>query len=108
MDLDYLHYRMLGKQDFDNQLLEPGGYDSVFRSSIPTTIDIYSGKLDAETKLGNTVTLQTGIKGSSSHTDNTATYQNLENHQWIIDETRSNHFRYQENIQAAYTSIEGK
>ena len=108
LDLDYLHYKMLGKQDFDNQLLEPGGYDSVFRSSIPTTIDIYSGKLDAETALNEKITLQTGLKFSSSHTDNAATYQNLENQQWVIDETRSNHFVYQENIQAAYASIEGK
>ena len=108
MDLDYLHYQMLGTQRFDNQLLEPGGYDSVFRSSIPTTIDIFSGKLDLETAVGGGVTLQAGVKFSSSHTDNAATYQNLENLQWVEDETRSNHFVYQENIQAAYVSIEGK
>ena len=77
MDLDYLHYKMLGKQDFDNQSLQTGGYDSVFRSSIPTTIDIYSGKLDAETAIGGGMTLLTGMKLSSSHTDNAATYQDL-------------------------------
>ncbi len=108
MDLDYLHYHMLGKQDFDNQLLEAGGYDSVFRSSIPTTIDIYSGKLDAQTAIKEGLTLLTGVKFSSSHTDNAATYQDLENQQWVVDESRSNHFVYRENIQAAYASIEGK
>lgn len=108
MDLDYLHYQMLGKQDFDNQSLQPGGYDSVFRSTIPTTIDIYSGKLDAQTTLASSTTLLTGIKLSSSHTDNAATYQNLVNQQWVTDDTRSNHFIYQENIQAAYASIESK
>jgi len=108
MDLDYLHYHMLGQQNFDNQLLEAGGYDSIFKSSIPTTIDIYSGKLDGETAVGRGATLQAGVKLSSSHTDNAATYQDLENQQWVIDETRSNHFVYQENIDAAYTSIEGK
>ena len=108
LDLDYLHYHMLGKLDFDNQLLETGGYDSVFRSSIPTTIDIFSGKLDAKTTIAEGLTMLTGLKFSSSHTDNAATYQNLENQQWVVDETRSNHFVYQENIQAAYTSIEGK
>src|ERR1700744_6501420 len=108
MDLDYLHYEMMGKQNFDNQLLEAGGYDSVFRSSIPTTIKIYSGKLDAEAAIGGGVTLQAGVKLSFSRTDNAATYQNLENQQWVVDETRSNHFAYRENIQAAYTSLEGK
>jgi iron complex outermembrane recepter protein len=108
MDLDYLQYSTLGKQDFDNQLLETGGYDSVFRSSIPTTIDIYSGKLDLEAGLGGGATLQAGVKLSSSHTDNAATYQDLVGQQWVVDETRSNHFVYQENIQALYTSVEGK
>ena len=108
MDLDYLHYQMLGKQDFDNQLLEAGGYDSVFRSSIPTSIRIYSGKFDLEAGIGAGATLQAGVKLSSSHTDNAATYQDLVNQQWILDETRSNHFVYQENIGAGYVSIEGK
>jgi iron complex outermembrane receptor protein len=108
LDLDYLHYSMLQTQAYDNQLLEPGGYDSVFRSSIPTTIDIYSGKLDLETPLTATLTLQTGLKTSSSHTSNAATYQDLESRQWVTDETRSNQFTYQENIQAAYASVEGK
>jgi iron complex outermembrane receptor protein len=108
MDLDYLHYQMEEKQEFDNQLLTPGGYDSVFRSAIPTTIDIYSGKVDGTAGLGGGATLQAGLKFSSSHTDNAATYQNWENQEWVVDDTRSDHFVYQENIQAAYGSIEGK
>ncbi|HEY4336343.1 MAG TPA: TonB-dependent receptor family protein [Puia sp.] len=107
-DLDYLHYTTEGKQDFDNQRTGPAGYDEVFRSNIPTTIDILSGKLDATIKVSGEATLQAGMKSSSSHTDNAATYQNLENQQWVKDETRSNHFIYRENIQAAYSSIEGK
>ena len=108
MDLDYLHYQMDGKQDFDNQLLTPGGYDSIFRSAIPTTIDIYSGKVDGTAGIGGGVTVQAGLKFSSSHTDNAATYQDWENQVWVADDTRSDHFVYQENIQAAYGSIEGK
>jgi len=107
-DLDYLHYQMKGTQQFDNQLLTPGGYDEIYRNSIPTTIDIFSGKLDASIGLGGGTTLQTGGKTSSSHTDNAATYQNWDNQQWVKDDTRSNHFVYQENIQAAYASVEGK
>ena len=107
-DLDYLHYDLKIDQDFDNKLLAPGGYDEIFRSNIPTTIDIFSGKLDATIKVSPDVSLQTGLKSSSNHTDNDAIYQNLENQQWVKDESRSNHFVYQENIQAAYGSIEGK
>jgi len=108
MDLDYLHYQMEEKQNFDNQLLTPGGYDSVFRSAIPTTIDIYSGKVDATAGIGRSMTLQAGLKFSSSHTGNAATYQDWENQEWVVDDTRSDQFVYQENIQAAYGLIEGK
>jgi iron complex outermembrane recepter protein len=90
------------------QRLPNSDWTSTICTTIPTTINIYSGKLDAETTLGKSITMQTGVKLSSSHTDNAATYQDLENDKWIVDETRSNHFVYQENIQAVYTSIEGK
>jgi len=107
-DLDYLHYRMEGKQDFNNQLLAPGGYVEIYRSDIPTTIDILSGKLDYTLRIDPTTVVAAGLKTSSSHTDNAATYQNLEGQQWVEDLTRSNHFVYRENIQAAYGSVEGK
>lgn len=107
-DLDYLHYRMEGKQDFNNQLLAQGGYEEIYRSDIPTTIDILSGKLDYTLRTGPTTLVAAGLKTSSSHTDNAATYQNLEGQQWVEDLTRSNHFVYRENIQAAYGSVEGK
>ncbi|MDO6435669.1 TonB-dependent receptor [Flavitalea sp. BT771] len=108
VDLDYLHYAVERKQDFDNQLLAPGGYHEVFRSNVPTTINIFSGKLDATVRVHPGVTLQAGLKSSSNHTDNASAYENLENQQWVKDDTRSNHFVYQENIHAAYGTIEGK
>jgi hypothetical protein len=107
-DLDYLHYRMEGKQHFDNQLQGPGGYDEVFRSDFPTTIDIYSGKLDGSMKIGSDANMQAGLKTSSSHTDNAAMYENWQNQQWVKDDSRSNHFTYKEDIYAAYASYDGK
>jgi iron complex outermembrane receptor protein len=106
-DVDYLHYRFKGNQDFDNHLEAPGGYDEIYRSYIPTTIKILSAKADASFGLG-AGTLQAGGKFSSSHTDNAATYQNWENLQWVDDETRSNRFIYREKIQAVYASYEGR
>ncbi|MDP4216188.1 MAG: TonB-dependent receptor [Bacteroidota bacterium] len=107
-DLDYLDYPIERRQDFDNQLLAPGGYTEVFRSNIPTSIQIFSGKIDASLRVSPMVTLQAGLKSSSNHTDNAATYENLDNQQWVEDDSRSNHFIYRENIRAGYASIEGK
>jgi hypothetical protein len=107
-DVDYLHYQMEGKQNFNNQLSGPSGYDEVFRTYFPTTINIFSGKLDGTAKIGPDASFQAGLKSSSSHTDNTAIYENWLNQQWVKDFDRSNHFTYQENIQAAYASYDGK
>ncbi|MBS1665256.1 MAG: TonB-dependent receptor family protein [Bacteroidetes bacterium] len=107
-DFDYLHYNMEGKQNFDNQLQAPGGYSEVYRSDIPTTIRIWSGKVDASFKPLPDASLQAGVKASSSHTDNAATYENWVNQQWTIDYGRSNRFLYQENIRAGYASWEQK
>jgi iron complex outermembrane receptor protein len=107
-DLDYLHYQLEGRQDFDNQLLAPGGYNEVYRSDIPTGINILSGKADYTQKIARDASFQAGVKSSSSHTDNAATYQDWENQQWVEDYSKSNHFDYRENIRAAYGSYEGK
>ncbi len=107
-DFDYLHYHMQGKQGFDNQLLAPRGYNEIYRSDIPTTINILSGKIDYTVRLSSAASLQAGVKTSSSHTDNAATYQDLENSQWIEDNGKSNHFVYRENIRSVYASFEGK
>jgi iron complex outermembrane receptor protein len=108
VDLDYLHYSLNTSQDFNNALLSPGGYQDESRGNIPTTIKIASGKVDYTLKLSETATLQSGIKSSYSNTDNLAAYQNFEGGQWVDDNTKSNHFLYRENINAAYTSIEKK
>jgi iron complex outermembrane receptor protein len=107
-DVDYLHYAIALKHDFNNRLLGPAGYEEVFRSRIATAIHIFSGKVDALIKVSPDVTMQAGLKSSSSHTDNSAVYDNLENQQWVNDETRNNHFIYREKIQAVYGSVEGK
>jgi len=107
-DLDYLHYHMEGRQDFDNLLLTPGGYHEVYRSYIPTTIRILSGKADYTLRTARDGVFQAGVKSSSSHTDNAATYQDLVNQQWTRDDSKNSHFVYREKIQAIYGSFEGK
>ena len=108
IDLDYLHYHMEGRQDFDNQLLAPGGYSDIYRNNIPTGINIMSGKVDYTWQATPNATIQAGLKSSTSHTDNAATYENWQNQQWIEDYSMSSHFVYHENIRAAYLSLEGK
>ncbi len=72
-----------------------------FRSVTPTIIKIYTIKSDysrnfLKGKLG------AGYKVSIVNTDNTFNFYNIVDNIEIIDDTRSNHFVYKENIYAGY------
>ncbi|HZX57827.1 MAG TPA: outer membrane beta-barrel protein, partial [Mucilaginibacter sp.] len=107
-DFDVLHYGINTSEDFVNQFLAPGGYVEQSRGAIPTNINITSGKIDYTLKIGSASTFQAGAKTSRSATDNLASYQNLDNGVWVEDSTKNNHFLYNEDIHAVYSSIEGK
>ncbi len=107
-DFDWLHYSIQTNQSFDNQLLASGGYHQLSRGSIPTAIQIVSGKVDYTLKMGKNTTFQAGAKSSSSSTNNTAFYENLVGTQWQEDYTKSNQFIYDENIHAVYSQLEAK
>ena len=107
-NFDWLHYSIQTDENFNNQLLAPNGYIEESRGNIPTTINIVSGKADYTLKRGENTTYQAGLKSSHSSTDNIASYQNFDGLNWIEDNTKNNHFIYNENISAAYGNIEQK
>jgi len=105
-DFDLLHYAISSDQNFDYQLLAPGGYDQLSRANIPTTINIVTGKADYTLKAGKNGTLEAGWKSSHSSTDNSALYQNFDGTAYVNDDTKSNHFIYNETIHALYSDFE--
>ncbi|MES2274878.1 MAG: outer membrane beta-barrel protein [Bacteroidota bacterium] len=107
-DFDWLHYSINANQDYNNHLLAPGGYNELSQSEIPTTINIASGKADYSLKGKNNNVLQLGLKSSYSSTDNTAFYQNYSGGTWVVDNTKSNHFIYDETVSAGYGSYDSK
>jgi iron complex outermembrane receptor protein len=107
-DFDWLHYGINANQDYNNHLLATGGYNELSRSDIPTTISIISGKADYTFKGKSNETVQLGVKSSYSKTDNTAFYENLKGTNWMVDNTKSNHFIYDETISAIYSSLDKK
>ncbi|HTK19280.1 MAG TPA: outer membrane beta-barrel protein [Mucilaginibacter sp.] len=107
-NFDWLHYAIQTNENFNNQLLAPNGYMEQSRGNIPTTINIVSGKTDYTLKHGESTTFQAGLKSSHSSTDNIASYQNFDGLNWIEDNTKNNHFIYNENINAIYGNVEQK
>lgn len=112
VDADYILYRTKGKQYSYNYLYNPDNSLSedpfLLNGYLPANIDIYSLKSDYKLPLKKNATFEAGIKLSYVKTDNDAQYTIYDgsNDKWINDETRSNHFIYKENINAAYVNLQ--
>jgi iron complex outermembrane recepter protein len=106
VDFDYVAYsnvsNMVLTTDFYNGGLQKTG-TSYLKGHLPSDIDIYSFKLDYTHPL-KAGRIETGIKLSYVKNDNLVDYQKFINNTWVVDNVRSNHFIYDENINAAYVN----
>ncbi|MGZ8509344.1 MAG: TonB-dependent receptor domain-containing protein, partial [Chitinophagaceae bacterium] len=104
-DVDYAFYNNKSKTELTTQIFDANdikdGGDVVLRGDIPSNIDIYSGKVDYIHPFKNGLKLEAGIKTSFVKTDNQVEYLRNNGSGWTTDD-RSNHFVYEENINAAY------
>jgi iron complex outermembrane recepter protein len=108
-DADYSHYsssskQALGNYYFDADNIKTGPSDTLL-GNIPSTITIYSAKADYSQNLKGNAKFEAGIKFSSVKTDNNARYDSLINNIPVADMGRTNHFVYDEQIQAAYVNV---
>lgn len=102
--LDYLNYDISTKQTFNNAIFQPDNSLSSqdqLKGHLPSTIDIYSFKADYTLPMKNG-TFETGYKVSYTKTDNIADYRKVIEGTEIPDYESSNHFKYDETINAAY------
>jgi iron complex outermembrane recepter protein len=109
MDFDLAKYDNPGKQEY---LIETFGINnnteqllnkSALYNDQKTVIDIFSGKVDYVHPFNKTTKLEAGWKSSWVKTDNNIIFSNTEGGAAI--EGRSNHFIYNENINAVYASF---
>jgi len=107
-DLDYITYDSKENQGlFAHYYNKNGGIrknsDTLY-STLPQIINIYSGRVDYLHPLKNGGRFEAGLKTSVVSTDNNARFDTTMNGQIIMDKNRSNHFIYDENINAAYVN----
>lgn len=107
-NIDYLQYQSSSNQLFVNSFYDEKSNkisaDELLRGDLPGKINIYSGKIDYVHPLKHNMKIEAGLKSSYVKTDNNALYTNFINDEWITDSGRSNHFVYEENINAAYVN----
>ena len=107
-DLDFIQYKATSVQpltstyydNMGNQLKAP----EVLNGTLPTNIKIYSGKIDYTLPLKKDAKFEAGFKTSFVNNDNNAKYDSLKTGYSVLDSGRSNHFIYDENINAAYVN----
>ncbi|HWI91387.1 MAG TPA: TonB-dependent receptor [Flavisolibacter sp.] len=106
-DFDYVRYSTVSDQNLSTDIYN-GSLALVgntgLRGYIPANINIFSIKSDFTRPFKNG-RFEAGIKASTVRNDNLVGYENKVGNDWVQDEIRSNHFIYEEQINAVYVSI---
>jgi len=106
-DVDYVVYSsvsdmVLSTDYYNSQLVQTG--NSSLRGHLPSDIDIFTFKTDYTHPIKGG-RFEAGLKTSYVKNDNEVNYENLDNGKWEEDLIRSNHFIYDENINAGYVNF---
>jgi len=107
-DADYIKYNSNSDQYFDNITYDPDWTkknETILTGNLPSTINIYSFKTDYSHPFKKELKLEAGLKASYVSTDNNANYYNLIDAVSLPDTTKTNHFQYHENVNAAYVNL---
>jgi outer membrane receptor protein involved in Fe transport len=108
-DADYSTYNRFKNTAYNNYFFNADGTSSrapsVFRNPTPSTIKIWTGKVDYTHPFSKKTKLDAGLKTSFVTTDNNSIFENYIGNTYQNDPAQSNHFIYTENVNAAYTNL---
>ncbi len=108
-DVDYSKFMGQGSDNIRNYYYNSVGEETqvplLLKSDIPSEVDIKSFKADYIHPLGKTAKLEAGVKSSYVVTDNDVKFNLFRENSWEVDTTKTNHFKYTENINAAYVNF---
>ncbi len=104
-DLDYIIYdntsNMTLTTDFYDGSGQSAGNQMLLKGYLPASIKLFTAKTDYTHPFKKGGRLEAGIKTSIVRNDNLVDYERWDGTKWAND-ARSNHFIYDENINAAY------
>ncbi len=109
VDLDYAQYGNNTDQHFRTEFFNLDGSVGlpayILLGDVRGRLNIKSAKADYRHPLKNKATLEAGWKSSLVTADNDLKYYDGSNGSVVLDPNQSNHFLYQENINAAYLNF---
>jgi hypothetical protein len=107
-DFDYRVYTQTTNQFFTNNYLNADfskrRNSTLLRGDLPSDIKIYSGRVDYSMPVKGGK-FEAGVKSSYVTTDNDARYENNNGSGYTTDYGKTNHFIYNENINAVYVNF---
>ena len=108
-DLDFLTYGTATDQLMVNSYRDASGNPlmktDTLTGDLPQNIKVYTGRVDYVHPLKKGARFEAGLKSGVVRTDNDAAYDSIQNGLIVHDLNRSNHFIYEENINAAYINL---
>lgn len=111
-DLDYAFYGNKTEQNFDTRYYGLDGVENqnpyILFGDLRGDLSIYSFKGDYTKPFGEKGLFESGVKSSYVIADNNLMFYNRSNGSNNFDSTKSNHFIYRENINAAYVNWENE
>lgn len=107
LNFDYFRYDKSFKNNYRTSFFEANGVEyrpqSSLRDNSPTLNDVYAFALDFSNPLKKG-SFEAGLKSYLTTTNNDITWELLDGVNWVVDNTRTNHFIYKEFINAAYAN----
>lgn len=110
-DFDYINYSNSSLQNFEtrtHQITNGMNQLDIMKGDMNGKLNIYSLKSDLTKNFKNEWKLESGIKTSFVKTDNDMKFFNVENGVLNPDLKKTNHFIYEENINAIYGNVSKK
>ncbi|MCP2045911.1 TonB-dependent receptor domain-containing protein [Pontibacter sp. HSC-36F09] len=111
-DLDFVKIKNRGDANFFNYFYDletglPPTQDFLYTNT-PNEFDIFAAKVDFTRPLANGRKLELGAKASRVVSDNDSRFYFNNSEKLQLDERRTNHFVYDENIYAGYLNLNSK
>ncbi|WP_158797931.1 outer membrane beta-barrel family protein [Pedobacter sp. L105] len=109
IDADYSTFNGGNNANYLNRFYLPDGSffkdGQIYRNSAPSNINIKAIKVDYTLPFTKKFKLDAGVKIADVKSDNNYIYENNLAGNWIFDNTKSNQFLYDEQVDAAYTTL---
>jgi len=109
LNLDYIHYKNNQPVNYFASNYDGTGdfiYSQATRSGKITYMEFWVGALDYKARIGKKINMEAGLKQTFSGFENNVSFERLDQHSWVQDDTLSAKYKLDENYSAAYVSFD--